>query len=79
MLALQLLPAGVCHDAPAAADEVVVVDAESSLTFRVQAAFVDLELKRAASLPKYLKRDRAVVDAWLAAESKAEERGREEA
>jgi len=61
MLALQPLPA---ETLPAGADEVVVVDAETCARFRAGVAFVDLELKRAASLPKYAALDRAVVAAW---------------
>ena len=58
MVALQPLPAGFAN---AGDDDVLVVDAATNLTWRCEAAFVDLDLKRVTKMPHYLALERAVV------------------
>ena len=58
MVALQPLPVGFADAGP---DDVLVADAATKLTCRCQAAFVDLDVKRAAKMPHYMALECAVV------------------
>jgi inositol-pentakisphosphate 2-kinase len=62
MVALQQLPADAEH---CAADEIVLHDAVTGLRFRSKASFLDLDIKRVASMRRYLDLDREVVAHYL--------------